>query len=145
MPEEQAAPAPAEVSEPIIVQVIRAGGLVLVVSFAITVVGVLTGLGMFHVATGEESTLITAAFGVIGTLVGAYTGVRVGATGAQAAAQAVTESQAKRLEEQGIRLEEAIAAAPTDAAREGLKRADDRIAEKRSTEEEPTIPPADEP
>jgi cytochrome c-type biogenesis protein CcmH/NrfG len=137
--------AAAESPDPTIVQIIRAGGLVLVVIIALLVVGLLAGFGMFHVADGEESTLLTSAFGVIGTLVGAYTGVRVGATGAQQAAQAVTESQAKRLEEQSIRLEETIAASPKDAAQEGLERADKRIAEKRSTEDEPSIPPAEEP
>ena len=141
MPDEEVTSTSTEPSEPSIVAVIRAGGLVLVVIFAMVVVGLLAALGMYQVEAGERSTLITAAFGVIGTLVGAYTGVRVGAAGAQAASKAATQSQEKRLEEQSIRLEETIAAAPKEAAQEGLERAEKRISDRRTTEDEPSIPP----
>jgi hypothetical protein len=73
------------------------------------------------VPNAQKSTVVAAAFSVLGTIVGAYFGVHVGSAGkerAEAAQQAAS-----------IRLEEMAAVAPKEDAREALRRADNRIAQ----------------
>jgi len=96
-------------------------GAILVVLAGVGAVFVLSLVALGTVPDGQKSTVVAAAFSVLGTIVGAYFGVRVGAAGkerAEAAQQATS-----------IRLEEMAAVAPKDEAREALKRADDRIAQ----------------
>ncbi len=57
-----------------------AGGLV-VVALGVVAVTTITTASLSTVADGEAATVVTAAFTVVGTIVGAYFGVRVGARG----------------------------------------------------------------
>jgi hypothetical protein len=96
-------------------------GAILVVLAGIGAVFVLSLVALGTVPDDQKSTVVAAAFSVLGTIVGAYFGVRVGAAGkerAEAAQQAAS-----------IRLEEMAAVAPKDEAREALRRADNRIAQ----------------
>jgi hypothetical protein len=99
----------------------NAVGAILVVLAGVGSVFVLSVVALGTVPDGQKSTVVAASFSVLGTIVGAYFGVRVGAAGkerAEAAQQATS-----------IRLEEMAAVAPKDDAREALKRADTRIAQ----------------
>jgi hypothetical protein len=97
-------------------------GAILVVLAGVGAVFVLSLVALGTVPNDQKSTVVAAAFSVLGTIVGAYFGVRVGAAGkerAEAAQQAAS-----------IRLEEMAAVAPKDEAREALRRADNRIAQR---------------
>ena len=75
-----------------------AGGLV-VVAIAVVAVTTITSSSLGTVAAGERATVATAAFTVLGTIVGAYFGVKVGARGKDEAesARAVATAKVERL------------------------------------------------
>ena len=75
-----------------------AGGLVVVAIGVIAVVSI-TSASIGSVAAEERATVATAAFTVLGTIVGAYFGVRVGARGKDEAeaARAVAAAKVERL------------------------------------------------
>lgn len=71
-----------------------AGGLV-VVAIGVVSVTIITSASMGTVAAEERATVATAAFTVLGTIVGAYFGVRVGARGKDEAESARDVAAAK--------------------------------------------------
>jgi hypothetical protein len=75
-----------------------AGGLV-VVAIGVIAVTTITSVSLGSVAEEERATVATAAFTVLGTIVGAYFGVRVGARGKHEAesARAVATAKVERL------------------------------------------------
>ena len=75
-----------------------AGGLV-VVAIGVIAVTTLTSASLGSVAEEERATVATAAFTVLGTIVGAYFGVRVGARGKDEAeaGRAVAAAKVERL------------------------------------------------
>jgi hypothetical protein len=75
-----------------------AGGLV-VVAIGVIAVTTITSVSLGSVAEEEQATVATAAFTVLGTIVGAYFGVRVGARGKDEAesARAVAAAKVERL------------------------------------------------
>jgi len=77
------------------------------------------------VASDERATLVTAMFTLLGTLVGAYTGVRVGSEGAERARATATEET--------IKASELSAALSPEVANEALDRAHLRIEQRRAT------------
>lgn len=95
-------------------------GAILVVLAGIGAVFVLSLVALGTVPDDQKSTVVAASFSVLGTIVGAYFGVRVGAAGKERAEAAQRASS--------IRLEEMTAVAPEDDARQALNRADNRIA-----------------
>jgi hypothetical protein len=72
----------------------NAGGLV-VVAIGVAAVMIITTASIGTVAEGEQATVATAAFSVLGTIVGAYFGVRVGARGKDEAEAARDVAAAK--------------------------------------------------
>jgi hypothetical protein len=76
----------------------NAGGLV-IVAVGVIAVMVITSASLGTVAEQERATVATAAFTVLGTIVGAYFGVRVGARGKDEAeaARAVAAAKVERL------------------------------------------------
>ncbi|HEX3317410.1 MAG TPA: hypothetical protein VHR88_05285 [Solirubrobacteraceae bacterium] len=62
------------------------GGLI-ALAVGVVAVAVLAG-GAMIAAAGDAATIATAAFGVIGSIVGAYFGVKIGTDGTQKAVQA---------------------------------------------------------
>jgi hypothetical protein len=76
----------------------NAGGLV-VVAVGVIAIMVITSVSLGTVAEQERATVATAAFTVLGTIVGAYFGVRVGARGKDEAeaARAVAAAKVERL------------------------------------------------
>jgi hypothetical protein len=75
-----------------------AGGLV-VVAVGVLAVVTITTASLGTVSEGERATVATAAFTVLGTIVGAYFGVRVGARGKEdaEAARVVAAAKVERL------------------------------------------------
>jgi hypothetical protein len=75
-----------------------AGGLV-VVAIGVIAVTTITSASLGTVAEQERATVATAAFTVLGTIVGAYFGVRVGARGKDEAeaARSVAAAKVERL------------------------------------------------
>ena len=75
-----------------------AGGLV-VVAVGVLAVVTITTASLGAVSEGERATVATAAFTVLGTIVGAYFGVRVGARGKEdaEAARLVAAAKVERL------------------------------------------------
>jgi hypothetical protein len=71
-----------------------AGGLV-VVATGVIAVTIITSASLGSVAAEERATVATAAFTVLGTIVGAYFGVRVGARGKDEAVSARDVANAK--------------------------------------------------
>lgn len=76
----------------------RSGGLVVVIVGVVAVMTI-TSASMATVPDGERATVAATAFTVLGTIVGAYFGVRVGAHGKDeaVAARAVSEAKVERL------------------------------------------------
>ncbi len=76
----------------------NSGGLVVVVIGVIAVMTI-TGAAMGTVPEEERATVAATAFTVLGTIVGAYFGVRVGAHGKSEAeaARAISEAKVERL------------------------------------------------
>lgn len=70
------------------------GGLVVVVIGVIALMAI-TSAAMATVPDGERATIAATAFTVLGTIVGAYFGVRVGAHGKEEAVAARATSEAK--------------------------------------------------
>jgi hypothetical protein len=71
----------------------RAGGLV-ALAVGVIVVGLLAG-GALIADPGNAASIATAAFGVIGSIVGAYFGVKIGSDGTQRAVQAQRDEATK--------------------------------------------------
>jgi hypothetical protein len=92
----------------------RSGGLVVVIVGVIAVMTI-TSASMGTVPDEERATVAATAFTVLGTIVGAYFGVRVGAHGKDeaVAARAVSEAKVERLAahvdaEQAVRVLDAV-------------------------------------
>lgn len=71
-----------------IADLIAASGGVIVVIIGVLAVGGITSAALGTVAEGERATVATAAFSVLGTIVGAFFGLRVGQKGKEEAEQA---------------------------------------------------------
>jgi hypothetical protein len=69
------------------------GGLV-ALSGGLLVLGLIAG-GAFIADPGDASSIATGAFGVIGSIVGAYFGVKIGTDGTQAAIEAQQKEASK--------------------------------------------------
>jgi hypothetical protein len=76
---------------------VQAGGALLVVIVALAAVLIITLAVLTKVAEDQRATVVTAAFTVIGTLVGAYTGVKVGSSGLDEA-QKSRDAEAKKVQ-----------------------------------------------
>jgi hypothetical protein len=107
-----------------IVGVITAAGAIIVVGLGLVFVFVLTIVGMNVVPEDQRSTLVTAAFTVIGTVVGTYFGVRAGSAGKERA------EAARDLE--SVKVQELAAHVNPDVARQALDKAEQRAAVQRS-------------
>jgi hypothetical protein len=77
---------------------VQAGGALLVVTIALFAVLLITLLLLTKVPEDQRATVITAAFTVIGTLVGAYTGAKIGASGLEDA-QKSRDAEAKKVQD----------------------------------------------
>ena len=106
-----------------VVDLVQASGAVLVVSIALAAIFVLTLVLTTKVGPKDKATLVTSAFTVIGTLVGAYTGAKLGSAGREEATVARDRAEAERQDE-ATTVSALAARLEPDEAREALKTAD---------------------
>ena len=104
--------------------IISAAGAIIVVGLGLTFVFVLTLVSLGTVPDGEKSTVVTAAFTVLGTVVGTYFGVRAGSAGKERA------EAARDLET--LKVQELAASVDAPTARQALDRAEQRVETARS-------------
>ncbi|MGI8945264.1 MAG: hypothetical protein ACR2GL_03375 [Thermoleophilaceae bacterium] len=81
-----------------IAEVISAAGAILVVGLGLAFVFVITLVSLGTIPDEQKSTIVAAAFSVIGTSVGTYFGVRAGAAGKQDA-EAARDLEALKVQE----------------------------------------------
>ncbi|HEY1276789.1 MAG TPA: hypothetical protein VGF25_17905 [Thermoleophilaceae bacterium] len=116
MPEDASASAgttPAEQTGTI--GVIQATGGILVVALGLVFVFILGLVAMGTVQDDEKSTIVSAAFTVIGTVVGTYFGVRAGAAGKERA-EAARDFESLKVQELAAHVDPAVAQAAFDKA-----------------------------
>ena len=95
-----------------------AGGvLVVVLGLAFTFVIAIVSLGT--VPDSEKAAVITSAFTVLGTIVGAYFGVKVGSAGRQEA-EAARNAEAVKVQELAARVDPKVAEAALDSAQQRI-------------------------
>jgi class 3 adenylate cyclase len=78
-----------------IAELIAASGGVIVVIIGVGALGTITAASLSSVPDAERATVATAAFSVLGTIIGAYFGLRVGQKGKEEADQARQVATAK--------------------------------------------------
>ena len=114
-----------------IVGVISAAGAVIVVGLGLAFVFVITLVALGTVPDDERSTVVTAAFTVLGTVVGTYFGVRAGAAGKERA-EAAREAET-------MKVQELAASVDATTAQNALDRAEHRVETARSASS-PSMP-----
>lgn len=114
-----------------IVGVISATGAIIVVGLGLAFVFVITLVSLGTVPDDQKSTVVTAAFTVLGTVVGTYFGMRAGAAGKERA------EAARELET--MKVQELAASVDADTAKDALDRAEQRVETVRSASN-PSMP-----
>ena len=100
-----------------IVGVISAVGGVLVVALGLVFVFIIALVSLGTVPDDQKATVITAAFGVLGTVVGTYFGVRAGSAGRERA-EAARDMETIKVQELAARMDHTSARAALDHAQE---------------------------
>ena len=103
-----------------IIEVISATGAVFVVVLGLACVFIITLAALGTMPGSQKAAVVTAAFTVIGTIVGAYFGLKVGAAGKE-------EAEAAR-HAAGVKVEELAARADPKSVEQALDRAEERLA-----------------
>jgi len=98
--------------------VISAAGAIIVVGLGLAFVFVITLVSLGTVPDDQKSTVVTAAFTVVGTVVGTYFGVRAGAAGKERA-EAARDAET-------MKVQELAASVDSSTARQALDRAQQR-------------------
>lgn len=122
LPESSRAEQPA--SEGGLAGVISAAGAIIVVGLGLAFVFVITLVSLGTVPDDQKSTVVTAAFTVLGTVVGTYFGVRAGAAGKERAEDA--------RDAETLKVQELAASVDSNTARQALDRAEQRVETARS-------------
>ncbi|MDP9345754.1 MAG: hypothetical protein M3P44_08530 [Actinomycetota bacterium] len=95
--------------------IISASGAILIVGLGLAFVFVITLVALGTVPDQQKSTVATASFTVLGTIVGAYFGVRVGAAGKEHA-EAARDAESLKVQELAAHLDPATAKSALDSA-----------------------------
>jgi hypothetical protein len=109
-----------ESSSPRIIEVIGATGAVLIVALGLVFVFIVTIVALGTVPGSQKAAVVTAAFTVFGTIVGAYFGVKVGSAGKE---QAEAQRHAA-----SIKVEELAARADPRTVEQAMDKAQERLA-----------------
>jgi heme/copper-type cytochrome/quinol oxidase subunit 2 len=102
-----------------IIEIIGATGAVFVVVLGLACVFVVTLVSLGTLPGNQKAAVVTAAFTVIGTIVGAYFGVKVGAAGKEQA-EAARHAAAVKVEELAARSDPGTVEQALDKAQERL-------------------------
>lgn len=131
MPDGPSQPAQKPAEEGGVVGVISATGAIIVVGLGLVFVFVMTLVSLGTVPDDQKSTVVTAAFTVVGTVVGTYFGVRAGAAGKERV-EAARDFETMKVQELAATVD-----APT--ARAAIDRAEQRVETARSASQ-PSMP-----
>ena len=102
-----------------ILNVVSAAGAIIVVSLGMAFVFILGLVALGTVPGSQKAAVITAAFTVLGTIVGAYFGVKVGSAG-RAEAEAARNAES-------VKVQELAATVDPKTAQDALDRAAQRV------------------
>ena len=103
-----------------IIEIIGATGAVFVVILGLVCVFIVTLVALGTLPGSQKAAVVTAAFTVFGTIVGAYFGVKVGAAGKE---QAEADRHAA-----GVKVEELAARSDPRTVEQALDKAEERLA-----------------
>jgi hypothetical protein len=121
---ERAEAEPAAKREPAIVRpgfldVLAASGAIIVVGLGMAFVFVITLVSLGTVPDDQKTAVVTTAFTVVGTIVGAYFGVKVGAAGKERAEKA-RDAEAAKVQELTAHIDPVTAVTALDNAQRRL-------------------------
>jgi hypothetical protein len=102
------------------VDVITASGAIVVVGLGLAFVFVIALASLGTVPDSQKAAVVTAAFTVLGTIVGAYFGVKVGSAGRERA-ESARDAEAVKVQELAARIDPENAVAALDSAQRRLK------------------------
>jgi hypothetical protein len=100
---------------------LAASGAVVVVGLGLAFVFVIAIVSLATVPDSQKAAVVTAAFTVLGTIVGAYFGVKVGAAGKQQA-ESARDAESVKVQELAARVNPETAVAALDSAHRRLER-----------------------
>jgi len=112
---------PAATEQSGIVASLATSGAIVVVGLGLAFVFVITLVSLGTVPDEQKAAIVTAAFTVLGTIVGAYFGVRVGAAG-KGAAEKAREAEAIKVQELTARVDPVTAVTALDSAHRRIER-----------------------
>jgi hypothetical protein len=115
MPDEASAGDTAPEEQTGTIGLVQATGGILVVVLGLVFVFILALVAMGTVQEDEKSTIVSAAFTVLGTVVGTYFGVRAGAAGKERA-EAARDFESLKVQELAAHLDPSTARAAFDRA-----------------------------
>jgi hypothetical protein len=102
-------------------EAIATSGAIVVVGLGLAFVFVITLVSLGTVPDEQKAAIVTAAFTVLGTIVGAYFGVRVGAAG-KGAAEKARDDEAIKVQELTARVDPVTAISALDSAHRRIER-----------------------
>ena len=103
------------------VDVLTASGAILVVGLGLAFVFVIALVSLGTVPDSQKAAVVTAAFTVLGTIVGAYFGVKVGSAGKERA-ESARDAESVKVQELAARIDPEAATAALDSAHRRLER-----------------------
>ena len=102
------------------VEVVTASGAILVVGLGLAFVFVIALVSLGTVPDSQKAAVVTAAFTVLGTIVGAYFGVKVGSAGRERA-ESARDAEAVKVQELAAQIDPEKARAALDNAHQRLE------------------------
>ena len=102
-------------------EMLATSGAIIVVGLGLAFVFVITIVSLGTVPDDQKAAIVTAAFTVLGTIVGAYFGVRVGAAG-KGAAEKARDDEAIKVQELTARVDPVTAVSALDSAQRRIER-----------------------
>ena len=103
------------------VDVIGATGAILIVGLGLAFVFVIALVSLGTLPDEQKAAVVTAAFTVLGTIVGAYFGVKVGSAGRERA-ESARDAEAVKVQELAARVDPGTAVDALDSAHRRLER-----------------------
>jgi hypothetical protein len=101
--------------------IVSASGAIIVVGLGMAFVFVITLVSLGTLPDDQKTAVVTTAFTVLGTIVGAYFGVKVGAAG-KGAAEKARDAEAIKVQELAARVDPMTAMTALDSAHRRIRR-----------------------
>jgi hypothetical protein len=110
-----------DISQPGYVNFLAACGAIVVVGLGLLFTFVISIVSLTTVPDSQKAAVVTAAFTVLGTIVGAYFGVKVGSAGKEEAEKA-RDAEAVKVQELAAHIDPATAVTALDSAHRRIER-----------------------